>query len=325
MAEVGKFEPGTIVRFKNLTKRAEMNNSYGIVKNKLDNGNLRIRVNSKNDMAVQEKFCEPVIQCLNKDVGRVPCMIWTRSTGETIPRAHWLYEAPKNIFPKEAFDKMQFNCLPEFIEWEKMPGKLVGEENAKKTVAYLKDTLNWKAPKIKAFLRPQIIIMFWHDSESTAKPNHVLNTMINSVNNCRQMKPQNDGIVNIRGPVMYFEECKMLDPEIGTVRINSLMAIMITSAENFKHRMNLTETELTQKVRSGEIYIDWPFEAECTSRMCDLEIKQATDSVCKKMKGKQKCKDCVKVVKRVTAPAWKRNRCKFSAAQLNIAKKQSQK
>ena len=115
MGETHEFEPGTIVRFKNLTECQEMNDSYGIVKNKQDNGKLRIRFNAKNDVAVPVQFCDPVIQCLNEEFSNVPLLIWPRSKGETIPRAHWLHEAPKNMVTKEAFLKLDYNRVQESV------------------------------------------------------------------------------------------------------------------------------------------------------------------------------------------------------------------
>jgi len=307
-----KFEPGTIVRFVNMIKCTEMNNSYGIVKSSLENGKLRVMINSKNVEEVKEEFCKPIIQCLNTSISNVPCMIWTRSSGETIPRVHWLYDAPKDIFTKEAFDKIQFDRVGEFRRWSEYPGELVGEDNAKKTISYLKETLNWEEPKLKAFLQHQITFMLWHDSASTAKPNHVLNTIINSVNKNVKMRVQNDGEVTIRGPVMYFEYCKMhKHAEFGTTTINSMMSIKVSHAENFQNRMNISEEEIIHKFRTGDKRIgktaEFPFHMLQSARICDLTIQQATDSVCKKRKGKQICKNCAKFVKLVTSPGWKEN------------------
>ena len=66
MAQNDNFKPGTIVRFKNFKQKSEMNNSYGIVKQKLEKGKLRCQINAKNDNLVESKYCEPVIQCQNK-------------------------------------------------------------------------------------------------------------------------------------------------------------------------------------------------------------------------------------------------------------------
>jgi hypothetical protein len=306
MAKTHNFEPGTIVRFKNLTECQEMNDSYGIVKSKLDNGKLRIRTNTKNDMAVPVKFCDPVKQCLNEPVRNVPCMIWTRSTGETVPRVHWLHEAPKNIFPVSAFAKVHFDFIQDFKRWSERPGELVGDDNAKKTISYLKNTLNWKQPRLKAFLRPQFYIIIWHDNGSTAKPNHVLNTIFNSVNNFGKLKIQNNGeIVKIRGPVMYFEYTKMLQPGSGQTNIISMITLTVAYAEFFKRKLNCSEAEFIQKIRSGEIKNpEYPYDEQFIGRMLDLDIKYTVDSVCK-VKNNSECEYCAEWVGDRTNPIWK--------------------
>ena len=158
--------------------------------------------------------------------------------------------------------------------------------------------MHWKQPKLKAFVRPQIDFIIWHDDASTAKPNHLFNTISNSVNNYLKFKAQNDGkVMNIRGPVMYF---KLYDSngmiKINGEAINKTMAILVAHSENFKDRLNISESELTYKIRSCEIYEEFPFGSEVTSRTCDLRIKQSSDSVCRKAKSKQQCNNCANAV-----------------------------
>ena len=248
MAETHEFEPGTIVRFKNHSRTfQDMNNSYGIVKYKQDNGKLRIKFNSKNEFAAPVRFCDPVIQCLNEEFCNIPLLIWPRSKGETIPRAHWLHEAPKN---------------------------------PKKTMDYLENTLNWKRPFANCLscIQDEKSFIVFHDSASTAKPNDVFNTILNSVND----QPDNDGkIKNIRGPVMFFNFCTNLFPSHPIpVSINEKMANIVARSEHIKNKLN------GGTITSSRIYY------------YDLKNKQTSDSVCRKVQSKQHCGFCAKFVEK---------------------------
>lgn len=169
--------------------------------------------------------------------------------------------------------------------------------------------MHWKQPKLKAFVRPQIDFIIWHDDASTAKPNHLFNTISNSVNNYLKFKAQNDGkVVKIRGPVMYFNSHLLTSQsEKNCKNINKTMAILVATSENLKDRWNsLPESELTDKIRSGEIDEQNPFCSEVTSRICDLIIKQSSDSVCRKAKSKQQCNFCAYFVETASHPCFKR-------------------
>ena len=137
--------------------------------------------------------------------------------------------------------------------------------------------------------------MFW----SAKKPDQPLQAPV------LKLKAQNDGkIMNIRGPVIYFE--LIYELEINGVPTNETMANLVAHSENFKDRLNLSESELTDKIRSGEIYEEFPFGSEVTSRICDLRIKQSSDSVCRKAKSKQQCNFCAYFVETASHPCFKR-------------------
>jgi hypothetical protein len=204
-----------------------MNNSYGIVKSQLEDGNLRLQTNSKNDMAVKPEFCKPIVQCMNRNQRNVPVLIHPKLKGESFPRVHWLHEAPKDIFPKKAFEV----TLPEnYLKDKKLvshfsnyPSKLVGKEESTKTIDYLTKTLDWQQPTLLAFIEiPQKAFIIWYDKKSTAKINKVINTHVNSAE-------YHD--VEIRGPVVYFDYCKMLEDLNGETSINPMMAIMLAQVE----------------------------------------------------------------------------------------------
>jgi len=230
MTDKNKFLPGTVIRFQGLISCSQMNNNYGVVKSQLDDGNLRLQINSKNDMAVKPQFCKPIVQCMNRRQRNVPVLIHPKLKGEYFPRVHWLHEAPKDIFPKSAFDVLPHFYLRnrEYISaYSKEPNMLVGKDNSDKTIDYLKGTLNWKNPTLLAFtVLPQKCFIIWYDKDSTAKINDVINTHVNSVD-------YHD--VEIRGPVVYFDYCKMLDEYTGETSINPMMAIMIGQVELVKN------------------------------------------------------------------------------------------
>ena len=229
MADSDKFKPGTVIRFQGLTQNPQMNNSYGIVKKQLEDGNLRLQTNSQNDMAVKPKFCKPIVQCMNRNQRNVPVLIHPRLKGEYFPRVHWLHEAPKDIFPKDAFQPRRM------FFYSERPEMLVGRENTTKTISYLRDTLNWKKPTLLPFHENQKTFIIWYDHESNAKINDAINTIINS-SSLKLAVDRNEKVVKrqefeIRGPVVYFEFCKMLCEYYGETPINNMMAIMISHVE----------------------------------------------------------------------------------------------
>ena len=227
MDDNNKFLPGTVIRFQGLITCSKMNNSYGIVKKQLEDGNLRLQTNSQNDMAVKPKFCKPIFQCMNRNQRNVPVLIHPKLKGETFPRVHWLHEAPKNVFPKRAFTTV----LPEnYLTNKKLvsqfsvrPELLVGKETSAKTIVYLTKTLDWQQPTLLAFIEiPQKAFIIWYDKKSTAKINKVIDTHVNSAE-------YHD--VEVRGAVVYFDYCKMLEDNDGETSINPMMAIMLAQVE----------------------------------------------------------------------------------------------
>jgi hypothetical protein len=287
-----------------------MNNSYGIVKQRLENGKLRCVVNTKIDTSVDSKYCEPVIQCQNKYTRNVPCMIWPKLAAEKFPRIHWLHEAPKNIFPESAFkenmaitrhcqdrfengefgmDEKLVNTGPPLWQLFDQPEMLLGKEIAKKTINYLKNVLNWKRPIVRpvddAKFEGGVII--WYDLESTAKPNTYFHTILNfSKDKYRTSSNGNIMAVydhKIRGPCVYFNYNSMLSKKFGETPINQLMVILRAHAD----------VVLNPELDSDDY---------AHKRLFELERKIVEDRICDKIKGKQKCKECKLFLKKTNNP-----------------------
>jgi len=309
MADSNKFKPGTVIRFQGLTQNPKMNNSYGIVRKQLEDGNLRIQTNSLNDMAVKPKFCKPIIQCMNRNQRNVPILIHPRIKGEYFPRVHWLHEAPKDIFPAKAFSPKlmhKFNIVSSMIKIN-CPDKLIGEENMNKTIKYLTETLNWKDPVILPFHENQKTFIIWYDKESTAKINDAINTIVNSDKQNKHGLQPYDHNVEIRGPVVYFEFCKMLCEYYGETPINNMMAIMISHVEIAKDPSLVSREPSSKRVEYSEEHDVNNFgkmdsltkdiveqdSKYIQKRMAVLKnMMSKRGRVCEKVGGKQKCPDC---------------------------------
>ena len=249
------------------------------------------------------KFCEPVIQCPNERFKGVPILVWPKVKNEKYQRVHWVHEAPKSLFPKHPFDKIKSMKKDEINRLaEEHPDELLGNDYFEKLTDFLKQKLNWKAPKIRALehsfgkgaddrkhFGSMVICFVSYDGESEAKTNTMINNLMNF---------NDEFLPVIKGPCIFFDENQMLDQECS-LNIANLFIInsfgALQRSEKLKRRAARSDiSKVGSALAQGGMQMFETFkyiagrEEEIKAEWQALRI-----NTCEKMHQEKACKLCV--------------------------------
>ena len=204
----------------------------------------------------------------------------------------------KKVDPRLAdidINEMGFGADLSLWKFSKQPECVVGEEEVKKTVDYLKNVLNWTTPVMKPFSKLQQMFIIWYDRDSTAKVNELINTIIQSAKDQYYNPHTKEHGDTIRGPVVYFDHEKMLDKTYGSTPINQMLAIIMAGAEIIKNPGLVKSRQWEHNPMNGlGLEGDGEFMRK---KMFELIQLMLEERVCDKVKGKQICKHCKKARK----------------------------